>query len=277
MSGANRVQRDNWNGDHGRRWVADADRRDRVLAPVADALLEAAALQAGEAVLDLGCGCGATSISAAQLVGDATVVGIDLSAPMLEVARGRTGTSEIEFLQADAQTHAFPQDAFDAVIGRFGTMFFDDPVAAFANIGGAVRVGGRLCLATWQPLAANDWLAVPGATLLRYGELPDAVTEPGPGMFAQSETETVEDVLVRAGWISVEVTPIRVELCLGADASDALDYLADTGVASAVIDTIEPDRHAEAMGAVEDTLREHETDRGVLLGAGINLIRAVRP
>lgn len=168
MTGVNQAQQDAWNGDSGQRWVADADRRDAVLGPVADALLAAARLQPGDTVLDLGCGCGATTLAAADLVAPANVVGLDLSGPMLELARQRTGTGAATFIQADAQTKTFDGERFDVAIGRSGTMFFDDPVAAFTNIATAVRPGGRLCLAAWQALDANEWLLVPGAVLLEH-------------------------------------------------------------------------------------------------------------
>ena len=137
MSLANQAQHDAWNGDSGHRWAADAQRRDEVLAPIADALFTAVELRVGEAVLDLGCGCGVTTIAAADAVAPGVVVGIDLSEPMLALTRARAGDRSITFVQADAQTHRFDPGRFDVAISRFGTMFFDDPVAAFANVGTA--------------------------------------------------------------------------------------------------------------------------------------------
>ena len=200
MTAVNQAQHNTWNGDSGHRWAADADRRDAVLAPVADALLAATHIQSGESILDLGCGCGATTITAAsQAEPGGTAHGIDLSEPMLTVARQRArdaGLTTITFTQADAQTHRLDGAAYDAVISRFGTMFFDDPDAAFTNIGRAVRHGGRLVIATWQPLGRNDWLTVPGTALLRYGTLPDS--QPGaPGMFAQADPDLLRSTLTR--------------------------------------------------------------------------------
>lgn len=274
MSPANQAQHEAWNGESGTRWVADADRRDAALAPVATSLLAAAHLRPGETVLDLGCGCGITTIAAADLVAPADVVGIDLSGPMLALARQRAGSRNAEFLQADAQTHPFDPGRFDVALARFGTMFFDDPVAAFANIATAMRPQGRMCLATWQPLEANDWLLLPGAALLQYGHLPDAASGAGPGMFSQSDPRVVTRVLTDAGWTSVEITPTRLTLTLGTDEHEALDYLVDTGIARAVLDTIEAPLLDEALRAVASILADHRTDDGVQLDGGVNLITA---
>jgi SAM-dependent methyltransferase len=197
------------NGDSGHRWVLEADRRDHILAPVAEAVFAAAHLSAGEAVVDIGCGCGATTLAAAHVVGSTgAVYGIDLSEPMLGVARRRaeaSGLANITLVQGDVQTHRFPA-RFDAAFSRFGTMFFVDQTVALANIRRGLRPGGRLCLATWQPLKANDWLTIPGAALLRYGDLPD--TEAGaPGMFAQSDAEIVTTTLRAAGYADPQLAP----------------------------------------------------------------------
>jgi SAM-dependent methyltransferase len=275
MTGANHAQQDAWNGESGHRWVADADRRAAVLAPVAETLLAAARLTAGEDLLDVGCGCGITTLAAAAAVAPGTATGLDLSEPMLDLARQRAQDDPVTFLQADAQTHRFDPDSYDVIISRFGTMFFDDPVAAFANLAAATRPTGRLCLATWQPLAANDWLLVPGAALLRYGSLPDTGGT-APGMFAQSDPVAVTEVLKAAGWRDVSVDAVTVSLRLGADAADATRYLADTGIARAVLDTIDPAKRDEAITAVTLALEAHANADGVGLDAGINLIRASR-
>jgi ubiquinone/menaquinone biosynthesis C-methylase UbiE len=269
-----------WNGDSGHRWVADAERRDRVMAPIAEAVLRAADLREGDQVLDVGCGCGATTLAAATAVAPGGhVVGIDLSGPMLELARTRAadqGVPNVTFLHGDAQTHPLPAGRFVVVISRFGTMFFDDPVAAFANVAAALSPGGRLCLATWQPLDANDWLTVPGAALLRYGELPE--TAPGvPGAFAQSDPEAVTSTLHRAGFTEVGFDPVSITLTLGRDPADATDYLANTGVARAVLATIPDEQHPAALDAVRTVLAEHTDAAGVHLGAAIWIITAHTP
>jgi SAM-dependent methyltransferase len=271
MSEPNQQQRELWDGEGGVRWVADADRRDEVLEPVGEVLLAAAQLHQGEAVLDVGCGCGATTLLAADAVAPARVLGVDLSGPMLEVARSRAEGRNVELRKLDAQTDPIGA-GFAVAISRFGTMFFDDQVAAFTNIRRALSPGARLCLATWQPLAANDWLAVPGAALLPYGPLPDSAD--GPGMFAQSDPPVIESVLTSAGWSGVEVEPVSLSLRLGWDAAQAADYVTGTGIIRAVLDLLDPERRAEAVDDVRVALGEHQRDDGVWVGAGIHLVRA---
>ncbi len=277
MTGVNQTQHDAWNGDSGHRWVADADRRDAIHAPVADALLAAAHLASGEDVLDIGCGCGATTLAAAEATRPGTATGLDLSEPMLGLALRRAhDDAAVTFVHADAQTHNFAPHTYDVAISRFGTMFFDDPVAAFANIASAMRPTGRLCIAAWQPLAANDWLLIPGAALLRFGSLPDT-SGSSPGMFAQSDPVVVTTVLAAAGWHHITVEPVTLSIRLGANAQEATEYLASTGIARSVLDTIDPNDRERAVTAVTETLAAHAGPDGVHLDAGIQLIRATRP
>ncbi len=154
-------------------------------------------------------------------------------------------------------------------------MFFADPVAAFANIGTALRPQGRLCLATWQPLAANDWLTIPGAALLRYGTIPESATN-GPGMFGQSDPETVRRTLHESGYRNVELTPMTVMLALGDTVEDATDYLASSGVGRAVIETVPAEQREIAIDAVRTVLADHTDGDGVRLDGAIWIIRAQR-
>ncbi len=275
---ANTEQYDAWNGDSGQRWIQDPDRRDRVMAPIADELLAAAAFTGGKAVLDIGCGCGATTVAAAHAVGvDGAVTGIDLSEPMLDVARRRAtaaGVDNVTFVQGDAQTHDLGTRRFDVAISRFGTMFFADPVAAFTNIAAALRPGGRICLATWQPLLANQWLTVPGAALLRYGSIPDAADDAGPGMFAQSEPDLVSQVLADAGYRDIGLHPVELTLTLGTDPDAAAEYLTDTGPGRAVLATIPEHDKPAALDTVRAALADHTDHTGVRLDAGIWLVTA---
>jgi SAM-dependent methyltransferase len=276
---ANLAQHERWNGDGGRRWVATADRRDEVLGPVADALLAAARPAEGERVLDVGCGCGVTTLLAGRAVGaTGAVTGIDLSEPMLDVARARADHApNVRFLQADAQTHRLDVATFDLVISRFGSMFFDDPVHAFANLADAMKPGSRMCMATWRPLDANEWLVVPGAALLRHAEPPASATATGPGMFGQSDPSGVTATLSAAGLSSIELNPVDVTFRLGATVDDAVDYLAEGGPGREILETIPAGTAREAAIAdVREALSDHADDAGVQLGGGIWIISARR-
>jgi SAM-dependent methyltransferase len=277
---ANAAQSEAWNGDSGRRWVARADERDRVLAPVAELLVAASPPLPGVDVLDVGCGCGATTLMVASHIGSrGSVTGFDLSAPMLDLARQRAteaGATTASFVQGDAQTHRFEPESVDLVISRFGTMFFSDPIAAFSNIATALRAGGRVRLATWQPLAANEWLTVPGAALLRHTELPETPSD-DPGMFAQADPEIVTGTLTAAGFENVRLEPHELSLTLGPTIEAAVDHLADSGPGRVLLETIPegPPRDA-AIAEVGKVLVDHYDGAGVRLGAGVWLITATR-
>jgi SAM-dependent methyltransferase len=292
----NAEQYEAWNNDSGRRWARESDRRDRILSPIADVLLAAARLRPGERVLDIGCGCGATTLTAAAAVRPGgEVTGIDLSGPMLDVARHRqesVGVTNVMFVHGDAQMHVFlsrgsaeaparvsPEaklpEPFDVAISRFGTMFFADPVAAFTNIAAGLRPGGRLALATWQPLPANDWLIVPATALLRYGTMPP-IDLNAPGPFAQAEPDAVTRVLTEAGYADVRLTPVHLDLTVGADLEDAVDYVTNSRVCRMILaDT--PEREVPAaLDAVRVALADHVDDDGVHLGAAIWIVTATR-
>ena len=280
-STANHEQSEAWNGDSGQRWVASADERDRILAPVADALFAAARLSTGLRVLDIGCGCGVTTLRAAALVGNSgSAMGLDLSRPMLDLARQRAvvaGATNASFVHGDGQTYEFSPHSVDVIIGRFGTMFFSDPVAAFANIGTALRPGGRLVLATWQPLAANEWLIVPGAALLNHTAVPPAASNDGPGMFAQSDPESVTTTLRAAGFADIELEATKVTFTLGQTRDEAVAYLADSGPGRLLLESIpEGPARDTALADVSAALVDHHGESGVQLGGGIWLITATR-
>ncbi|HEY8545563.1 MAG TPA: class I SAM-dependent methyltransferase, partial [Acidimicrobiales bacterium] len=233
---ANEEMKEGWNGEMGAQWVRRHDSYDRMLAPWAELLAATAAIRPGEHVLDVGCGNGITTREAARAAApDGTVTGVDLSAPMLAHARtvaGQEGLSNVELRQADAQTDDLApggdRPGYDVVVSRFGVMFFDDPVAAFANIRKVTAPGGRLALVTWAPVQRQQWLLEMITAALQHVPPPELPTGPDqPGMFGLSTTERIEAVLEGSGWSDVAVTehPRPMVIGGGTTLDDAMDYL----------------------------------------------------
>jgi len=221
---ANAKQISYWNEQAGPRWVELQDRLDAQLGPLGEAVLDAAALGPGDRVLDVGCGCGASSrAAAARVAPGGRVVGMDVSAPML--ARGRElaradGAPGLSFVEADAQVHAFEAGAFDAVVSRFGVMFFDAPEAAFANLRRALAPGGRIAFVCWQALGRNAWMAVPLAAAAKHLDgLPPPPDPHAPGPFAFADADRVGAILAGAGFADARLEPLEGAISIGGAAT----------------------------------------------------------
>jgi len=280
MSIANEDQAAHWNGVEAEHWVVHQSRYDDMLSPFVDMLLDAADVSSGDRVLDVGCGCGATTIAAAHAAGPATATGVDLSAPMLARAReiaSATGVGNVTFEQADAQVQRFPEP-FDVVLSRFGTMFFADPTAAFANVRRAASTNGRLAFVCWQELAVNDWLRIPGAALAQHVPV-EGLGEPGAvGMFAFSDADRIRRTLTDAGWRDIGVTPRQVPLLVGGSGTldSAVEFLRTGSVGRRVLPGAEPAAAARAVDAVRDALAPYATDKGVRLDGAVWVVTANR-
>ena len=280
MNIVNTAQAEHWNtGDGVAHWVANQDRYDRMNAPFAAMILDAAGLRPGTDVLDVGCGCGGTTLAAARLVAPGQAVGLDLSGPMLARARASAeaaGLGNAEFRPGDAQVHALEPALFGAVISRFGIMFFADPVAAFANIRSATQPAGRLVFVCWQPLAANQWLAVPGAALAEHVPPGGFGSGDGPGMFAFADPDRIRQVLAGAGWRNVEITSEQASILVGGGGSveDAVEFLRTGTMGRTMLAGADPGTAARALASVRAALAEHADAEGVHLGAAVWLVQA---
>jgi ubiquinone/menaquinone biosynthesis C-methylase UbiE len=191
-----------WNGQGGHTWVARREHTDITLAPMTEALLAFAAPRPGERVLDIGCGCGATTLEFARAVGPAgRVAALDISGPMLAEGKARAetaGISNVDWELADAATVVL--SAFDLLTSAFGLMFFGDPVAAFAHMRRAANTGARMAFVCWRQLDENPWMQVPMNAAARHlPPRPKAVPN-APGMFAFADPRRVFEVLTEAGW-----------------------------------------------------------------------------
>lgn len=210
-----------WAGDMGREWARRADALDRQLAPAGAAGLEALAPRAGERILDLGCGGGATTALLCQAVGpEGRVTGVDVSPDLLAVARARPGNGIADFIEGDAQVWPFEQGAYDALFSRFGCMFFADPPAAYANLRKALRPDARVVLVVWRDLALNPWAALParvGAEILGPAE-PAVPGAPGP--FAWADPAIFQPILEGAGFAGLAWREVSLSLQVGLAGGD---------------------------------------------------------
>jgi len=281
MSASNREQAERWNNrDEVGQWIDSKSEHDQMLEPFVDMLIEGAQLGSGDRVLDVGCGSGTTTIVAAQFVAPGTVVGVDLSGAMLDVGRAdadEAGLHNISFRQADAQTHAFDHDAFDAVISRFGIMFFDDPVAAFRNLNAAARPGGRLAFVCWQPASANEWLRVPAAAFAQHVPPQEVGGAPGtPGMFAFADPDRAMGVLQAAGWHDVRSDDTHTPIYVGGHGTvdHAVDFLRTGSIGRTMLDGADPGTEERALAALQAAFEPHHDGQGVRLDAAVWLVTA---
>ncbi|WP_166430604.1 class I SAM-dependent methyltransferase [Polymorphobacter arshaanensis] len=273
---ANAAQIDYWNAKAGETWARFQEQLDRQIAPLGDAGIRALAPQPGERILDIGCGCGQTTLAlATEVTPGGSVLGLDISKPMLDVARKRAvGVPNVAFRDADAQTDDFGRNGFDAVFSRFGVMFFADPTAAFANIATKLVEGGRLTFVCWRPLAENDWMRVPlEAALPLLPPLPPS--DPlAPGPFAFANPDRVHAILSGSGWHSVNIEKYDAEIGSG-DLAATVDMTFRVGPLGMALRE-NPDRVAPVAEAVRKALASYDGPDGVKLPAAVWIVQAMR-
>ncbi len=229
-------------------------------------------------VLDIGCGTGQTTREAARAAVHGSALGVDLSALMLERARPLSedaGLRNVTYLEADAQTHPFPPAHFDLCISRFGTMFFADPVAAFANIGRALRPGARLVLLVWQDHDRNEWAAaIRDALTAGATALPPTTNHPGP--FSLADPAIIADILAAAGFAEVDFTDVHEPVFYGPDTATAYDAVLRLRHAKDLLADLDSTMTGHALERLRATVAAHDTGRGVFFGARAWLVAAVR-
>ena len=279
MNDANREQIEFWN-KLGQRWVAHQERLDRVWRPLGDSAIDRAAVQPGERVIDVGCGCGATALDLATKVGSTgSVVGVDVSTPMLRRARERTqaaGVTNLEFIQADASAHAFINDA-DLIFSRTGVMFFSDPVAAFANLRRALRPGGRLAFVCFRDRELNSRWTVPLAAAASVVVVEPLIPPRQPGPFALAEESYLREILDRSGFVDAICEPRDYDLIFGDSLESASDFVIDAGPAARALACVSEDQRVRARAAIMQALTQYATSTGVALHAATWIVRAINP
>ncbi|MFK7896628.1 MAG: class I SAM-dependent methyltransferase [Myxococcota bacterium] len=264
-----------WNNNAGPTWVESQENMDRMLAPVTNALLGRCAVVPDERVLDVGCGCGDTSIQLGQA--GAAVWGIDISEPMLGRAKERAksqGLSQVAFGQTDAATQALTPD-HDLIVSRFGVMFFDDPEAAFRNLRSGLSPNGRLCFICWQPMVKNPWITTAGQAVAPFLAPPENPPDPhAPGPFALADADRLRGILAQAGFAEIEIDSTELTLHLADTIEEAMEMQTRIGPVARAINELEGEVRDQALAAARDALESKMTAGGLNLGAACWLVHA---
>ena len=276
---ANAAQIDYWNASVGRTWAQFQDHLDRQIAPLGLEALRVLAPAPGETILDVGCGCGQTTVDLAGRGGpEGQVTGLAISEPMLAVARDRPlprDAGEARFQKLDAQTADLGEGVFDAVYSRFGVMFFSNPTAAFANLRRALKPGRRLAFVCWRPYAENPWMNAPMAAAQSFLPPMPPIDPTAPGPFAFSDPQRLEAILVEAGFTEISITPFDARIG-GGTIAETVNLTFRVGPLGSALREA-PQLAATVRDAVEACLAEFETPQGVLMPAAVWIVQAVQP
>ena len=273
---ANQAQAELWNGRAGRNWVEQNTLLDRLLEPFERVLLDAVRDLGARAALDVGCGAGATTFAVARsLNGHGRCIGADLSAPLIELARRRAaelGVDNADFIVADAQQHDFAPATFDAVISRFGVMFFDDPVAAFANLRRAARPAAGLACIVWRGPEENPFMTAGERAAAPLLPVPPPRDPAAPGQFAFADPDRVRGLLSAAGWRAVDLQPLDLACALPAD--DLETYATRIGPVSLALLGLETDHRDAVIAAVKRGFEPFLAEGAARFTAACWLVRA---
>jgi len=274
---ANVDQAELWDGHEGAHWSKHADVYDASLREHLTHLLEVAGIQPAEAVLDIGCGNGTSTLDAARTASRA--LGVDLSSEMLARARGAAeaeGLTNVSFVQADAQVHRFEPDAFDIAISRFGVMFFADPVAAFTNIGRALTPGGRIAWIIWRSLPENEVFSEIRRAIAVGRDLPEPAAG-APSPFGLADPGFTQQALSASGFVDIAFEARNAPYYAGTDADRAYGFLSTLGFTRFATQDLDDADQTRAFDALRATIDAHETPDGVVYDSACWLVTARRP
>jgi SAM-dependent methyltransferase len=277
----NSAQAEYWNSAAGQRWTDHQEHQDQVLRPISERLIVAAAPKPGDRVIDVGCGCGATTIDfAAQVSPGGDVLGLDISEPMLARARQRAPQNlPLRFERADATVYDFEPDGADLVASRFGVMFFADPARSFANLRAGLKPGGRLAFACWREAKQNPWMIAPLREAAKHAPpLPETSPE-APGPFAFANDARVRTILGDAGYSDIEIAPqdLELDLAAGQGLDTAVKAAMTIGPTSRILDGQSEAVRAAATADIRKALANHARGDSVSLGAAIWMVTATNP
>ena len=258
---ANEDQIKFWNERAGQEWTTLQVRMDAGMAAIAEALLAFAKVRPGMAVLDVGCGTGTTSLALAGA--GAKVTGVDISKPMLGLARERAAKAglPVSFIEADASTYPFAPE-FDLIFSRFGVMFFDAPVAAFAHMRKALRPGGRVAFVCWRTPPENPWASAPLMAAKPFLPEQPPADPLAPGPFAFSDAKRVEAILSDSGFFGIHIEKFDATMDMGDDLDAAAALMMRVGPLSRAASEADEATRAKIFAVMLEVLGKFVTGSG---------------
>ncbi len=267
-----------WNGPGGKHWTDRQQLQDIVLSPVSEVLIDRAAVKAGDTVIDIGCGCGATSFDLLHKVGPTgRVTGIDISEPMLGRARELAPKdAPVEFVLADATVHPFAPASTDMLFSRFGVMFFAQPSDSFANMRKALRPGGRLVFACWRTPRDNPWMMLGLQEAYKHvPKLPEMKPD-DPGPFSFANEERVRRILGEAGFsgVGLERVDLSLDIATGRGLEAAIETILAIGPTSRALENQPSDKIEAVTQLIRTALAAHQKGDTVPLGGSIWIVTA---
>jgi SAM-dependent methyltransferase len=269
-----------WNDRAAVTWTAFQERLDGLFEPLMARALDAAAPAAGEHVVDIGCGCGASVLALADRVGPTgRVLALDVSQPMAARARERiakAGLANAQVVVSDASTYTFPQADADLLFSRFGVMFFADPVGAFANLHRAMKTGGRLLCVAWRPIEDNPWFTVPFQAARQLLPAQPATDPDAPGPFALAGHDRTLARLTQAGWHNVTLTrhDVPMHIAAAGQIDQAADFATSVGPLARALTDEGPETRERVRLAVAETFKGLDGPDGIVLSGSVWLISA---
>lgn len=267
-----------WNGPGGQRWTDRQQMQDILLAPVADILIDRAHVRAGERIVDIGCGCGAIAIALAGKVGHTgRVLGVDVSAPMLQQARQvAPKDAPVDFVLAEATVYPFEPASADLLVSRFGVMFFAEPAVSFANMRKVLRRSGRLTFVCWREPRENPWLMAPLQAVYQHvPRLPQLGPE-DPGPFSFASEQRVRRILAEAGFSGVAMEPhdLALDIAIGRGLDAAVESAVEIGPASRALEGQPAELREASKRSIRQVLAPFTRGQSVLLPASIWIVKA---
>jgi SAM-dependent methyltransferase len=266
-----------WNGPHGKMWAKEQEKRDRDHAPMTEAGIALAEPKPGEHVLDIGCGSGTTTLKlAARVAPSGEAIGIDISGPMLAVARRRAAETgaRARFIEADATDYNFERESFDLAFSQFGVMFFADPASTFRNIHSAMKKGGRLVFVCWRGPFENPWSAVPEAAARPFLPPPALASPDAPGRYSFANPDRVKSILLQAGFHAIAIEKFDTRIHLGNTPEEAASSSIDNGPLLRTLADVDEATRAKIRAAVTVRLAQELEPGGIYLTAGAWLVHA---